>query len=152
LTIEQTRVNKLKLDWENYNPMKPNLLEQNNLEIDLDVWFLILTRTYFFRTGIVWENTAILAIRLLVNKTLQFWMPRNVGRYFEKKLTAKEFTGIFPANQVNVMILELSDESGKVLQRCLTLRQSTKKPRCSNIQLYLFYCSEDSGKTDYNFV
>jgi 5-methyltetrahydrofolate--homocysteine methyltransferase len=43
-------------------------------------------------------------------------------------LTAKEFTGIFPANQVNDDI-ELSDESGKVLEildSCVNNHKKTK--------------------------
>jgi hypothetical protein len=65
-----------------------NLIYWNKtIEVDLDVLVpYIDLDTVFLELGIVWEISAILTMMLLVNKTLQFWMPRNVRRYFEEKV------------------------------------------------------------------
>ncbi|TRX02397.1 methionine synthase [Flavobacterium gawalongense] len=154
LTIEQARVNKLKLDWENYNPMKPNFIGVKTIEVDLDVLVPYIDWTPFFRT---WElfgkYPAILTDEVVGEQAQSVFkdaqeMLEVILR--EKKLTAKGIYGIFPANQVNDDDIELRDESGKVLDKFLTLRQQSQKTKgAPNIALADFIAPKDSGKTDY---
>ncbi|MFE3868055.1 vitamin B12 dependent-methionine synthase activation domain-containing protein [Flavobacterium sp. LS2P90] len=154
LTIEQARVNKLKLDWENYNPIKPNFIGTKTIEVDLDVLVPYIDWTPFFRT---WElfgkYPAILTDNVVGEQATSVFadaqeMLEVILR--EKKLTAKGIYGIFPANQVNDDDIELSDENGKVLEKFLTLRQQSQKTKgAPNIALSDFIAPKDSGKTDY---
>jgi 5-methyltetrahydrofolate--homocysteine methyltransferase len=154
LTIEQARVNKLKLDWENYNPMKPNFIGTKTIEVDLDVLVPYIDWTPFFRT---WElfgkYPAILTDNVVGEQaTSVFADAKEMLNVIlkEKKLTAKGIYGIFLANQVNDDDIELSDESGKVLEKFLTLRQQSQKTKgAPNIALSDFIAPKDSGKTDY---
>jgi 5-methyltetrahydrofolate--homocysteine methyltransferase len=154
LTIEQARKNKLQLDWENFTPVKPNVIGEQVIEVDLDVLVPYIDWTPFFRT---WElfgkYPAILTDEVVGEQATSVFadaqeMLEVILR--EKKLTAKGIYGIFPANQVNDDDIELSDESGKVLEKFLTLRQQSQKTKgAPNIALSDFIAPKDSGKTDY---
>lgn len=154
LTIEQARVNKLQLDWEKFNPMKPNFIGTKTIEVDLDVLVPYIDWTPFFRT---WElhgkYPAILTDEVVGEQaTSVFADAKELLRVIlnEKKLTAKGIYGIFPANQVNDDDIELRDASGKVLDTFLTLRQQAQKTKgAPNIALADFIAPKDSGKTDY---
>ena len=68
----------------------------------------------------------------------------------ENWLEAKGIYGIFPANQVNDDDIEVYDESGKVLETFLTLRQQSQKTvGAPNIALADFIAPKESQKTDY---
>ncbi|MFV8346057.1 methionine synthase [Flavobacterium sp. ZB4P13] len=154
LTIEQARKNKLQLDWENFTPVKPNIIGEQTIEVDLDVLVPYIDWTPFFRT---WElfgkYPAILTDEVVGEQATSVFadaqeMLKVILR--EKKLTAKGIYGIFPANQVNDDDIELSDENGKVLEKFLTLRQQSQKTKgAPNIALSDFIAPKDSGKTDY---
>lgn len=154
LTIEQARKNKLQLDWENFTPVKPNFIGTKTIEVDLDVLVPYIDWTPFFRT---WElfgkYPAILTDTVVGEQATSVFadaqeMLEVILR--EKKLTAKGIYGIFPANQVNDDDIELRDESGKVLEKFLTLRQQSQKTKgAPNIALSDFIAPKDSGKTDY---
>ncbi|MFV8466995.1 methionine synthase [Flavobacterium sp. LB1P62] len=154
LTIEQARKNKLQLDWENFTPVKPNVIGEQTIEVDLDVLVPYIDWTPFFRT---WElfgkYPAILTDEVVGEQATSVFadaqeMLEVILR--EKKLTAKGIYGIFPANQVNDDDIELSDENGKPLQTFLTLRQQSQKTKgAPNIALSDFIAPKDSGKTDY---
>jgi 5-methyltetrahydrofolate--homocysteine methyltransferase len=154
LTIEQARVNKLKLDWENYNPMKPNFIGTKTIEVDLDVLVPYIDWTPFFRT---WElfgkYPAILTDEVVGEQATSVFADAQEMLSIilkEKKLTAKGIYGIFPANQINDDDIELRDENGKVLDKFLTLRQQAQKTQgAPNIALADFILPKDSGKTDY---
>jgi 5-methyltetrahydrofolate--homocysteine methyltransferase len=154
LTIEQARKNKLQLDWENFTPVKPNVLGEQVIEVELDVLVPYIDWTPFFRT---WElfgkYPAILTDEVVGEQaTAVFADAKGMLDVIlkEKKLTAKGIYGIFPANQVNDDDIELSDENGKPLQTFLTLRQQSQKTKgAPNIALSDFIAPKDSGKTDY---
>ena len=154
LTIEQARVNKLKLDWENYNPTKPNFIGTKTIEVALDVLVPYIDWTPFFRT---WElfgkYPAILTDEVVGEQATSVFADAQAMLSVilaEKKLTAKGIYGIFPANQINDDDIELRDESGKVLEKFLTLRQQAQKTKgAPNIALSDFIAPKDSGKTDY---
>ncbi|MFV7235416.1 methionine synthase [Flavobacterium sp. ZB4R12] len=154
LTIEQARKNKLQLDWENFTPVKPNVIGEQTIEVDLDVLVPYIDWTPFFRT---WElfgkYPAILTDEVVGEQATSVFadaqeMLEVILR--EKKLTAKGIYGIFPANQVDDDDIELRDENGKVLEKFLTLRQQSQKTKgAPNIALADFIAPKESGKTDY---
>ena len=154
LTIEQARVNKLKLDWENYNPTKPNFIGTKTIEVALDVLVPYIDWTPFFRT---WElfgkYPAILTDEVVGEQATSVFADAQAMLQVildEKKLTAKGIYGIFPANQINDDDIELRDESGKVLEKFLTLRQQAQKTKgAPNMAVSDFIAPKDSGKTDY---
>jgi 5-methyltetrahydrofolate--homocysteine methyltransferase len=154
LNIEQARKNKLQLDWENYNPIKPNFIGTKTIEVDLDVLVPYIDWTPFFRT---WElfgkYPAILTDEVVGEQATSVFADAQEMLEIilkEKKLTAKGIYGIFPANQVNDDDIELTDENGKLLQTFLTLRQQSQKTKgAPNIALSDFIAPKDSGKTDY---
>ena len=105
LTIEQARVNKLKLDWENFSPVKPNFIGSKTIEVDIEDLVPYIDWTPFFRT---WElfgkYPAILTDEVVGEQaTSVFADAQEMLKVIikEKKLTAKGIYGIFPANQVN---------------------------------------------------
>ena len=154
LTIEQARVNKLKLDWKNFTPVKPNFIGTKTIEVDLDVLVPYIDWTPFFRT---WElfgkYPAILTDEVVGEQATSVFADAQKMLDIilkQKKLTAKGIYGIFPANQVNDDDIELTDENGKPLQTFLTLRQQSQKTTgAPNIALADFIAPKDSGKTDY---
>ena len=154
LTIEQARKNKLQLDWGNFTPVKPRIIGEQVIEVDLNVLVPYIDWTPFFRT---WElfgkYPSILTDEVVGEQaTAVFEDAQEMLKIIlkEKKLTAKGIYGIFPANQVNEDDIELSDENGKPLQTFLTLRQQSQKTKgAPNIALSDFIAPKDSGKTDY---
>jgi len=154
LTIEQSRKNKLQLDWENFTPVKPNIIGEQVIEVDLDVLVPYIDWTPFFRT---WElfgkYPAILTDEVVGEQaTSVFADAQEMLKVIlaEKKLQAKGIYGIFPANQINDDDIELTDENGKPLQTFLTLRQQSQKTKgAPNIALADFIAPKESGKIDY---
>jgi methylmalonyl-CoA mutase cobalamin-binding domain/chain len=111
LSIEQARKNKLQLDWDNFTPVKPNVLGEQVIEVDLEVLVPYIDWTPFFRT---WElfgkYPAILTDEVVGEQaTSVFADAQEMLEVIlkEKKLTAKGIYGIFPANQVNDDDIEL---------------------------------------------
>jgi len=154
LSIEEARKNKLQLEWENYNPVKPNFIGTKAIEVDLDVLVPYIDWTPFFRT---WElfgkYPAILTDEVVGEQATSVFADSQAMLEVilkEKKLQAKGIYGIFPANQINDDDIELRDESGKVLEKFLTLRQQAQKTKgAPNIALADFIAPKESGKTDY---
>ena len=154
LTIEQARKNKLQLDWENFTPVKPNIIGEQIIEVDLDVLVPYIDWTPFFRT---WElfgkYPAILTDEVVGEQATSVFADAQAMLKVilaEKKLQAKGIYGIFPANQINDDDIELTDENGKPLQTFLTLRQQSQKTKgAPNIALADFIAPKESGKIDY---
>ncbi|CAA9199149.1 methionine synthase [Flavobacterium collinsii] len=154
LSIEDARKNKLQLDWENFNPVKPNIIGEQIVEVDLDVLVPYIDWTPFFRT---WElfgkYPAILTDEVVGKEATSVYADAQAMLKVileEKKLSAKGIYGIFPANQINDDDIELTDENGKPLQTFLTLRQQSQKTKgAPNIALADFIAPKESGKVDY---
>ena len=154
LTIEQARKNKLQLDWENFTPVKPNVIGEQVIEVELDVLVPYIDWTPFFRT---WElfgkYPAILTDEVVGEQATSVFADAQEMLAVilkEKKLTAKGIYGIFPANQINDDDIELTDENGKPLQTFLTLRQQSQKTKgAPNIALADFIAPKDNGVKDY---
>ena len=155
LTIEQARANKLKLDWDNFTPVKPNFIGTKTIEVDLDVLVPYIDWTPFFRT---WElfgkYPAILTDEVVGEQaTSVFADAQEMLKVIlkEKKLSAKGIYGIFPANQVNDDdILVQPTTNNQQPLAFLTLRQQSQKTAgAPNIALADFIAPKDCGKTDY---
>ena len=154
LTIEQARKNKLQLDWKHFEPVKPKVIGEQIIEVDLDVLVPYIDWTPFFRT---WElfgkYPAILTDEVVGEQATSVFADAQAMLEVilkEKKLQAKGIYGIFPANQINDDDIELTDENGKPLQTFLTLRQQSQKTKgAPNIALADFIAPKESGKVDY---
>jgi 5-methyltetrahydrofolate--homocysteine methyltransferase len=154
LSIEDARKNKLQLDWSNFTPVKPNIIGEQVIEVDLDVLVPYIDWTPFFRT---WElfgkYPAILTDEVVGEQATSVFADAQAMLKVileEKKLQAKGIYGIFPANQINDDDIELTDENGKPLQTFLTLRQQAQKTKgAPNIALADFIAPKDNGVTDY---
>ena len=155
LTIEQARKNKLQLDWTNFNPVKPNVIGKQVIEVGLDVLVPYIDWTPFFRT---WElfgkYPAILTDEVVGEQATSVFADAQamLGVILrEKKLTAKGIYGIFPANQINdddILIQPTTNNEQPIT--FLTLRQQSQKTKgAPNIALADFIAPNDSGKTDY---
>lgn len=154
LSIEDARKNKLQLDWENFNPVKPNIIGEQIVEVELDVLVPYIDWTPFFRTWELFGKYPAILTDEVVGKeaTSVFADAQAMLKVIlaEKKLSAKGIYGIFPANQINDDDIELTDESGKPLQTFLTLRQQSQKTKgAPNIALADFIAPKESGKVDY---
>ena len=154
LSIEDARKNKLQLDWANFTPVKPNVIGEQVIEVDLEVLVPYIDWTPFFRT---WElfgkYPAILTDEVVGEQATSVFADAQAMLEVilkEKKLQAKGIYGIFPANQVNDDDIELTDENGKPLQTFLTLRQQAQKTKgAPNIALADFIAPKDNGVVDY---
>lgn len=155
LTIEQARKNKLQLDWANFNPVKPNVIGKQVIEVGLDVLVPYIDWTPFFRT---WElfgkYPAILTDEVVGEQATSVFADAQAMLKVilgEKKLTAKGIYGIFPANQINdddILIQPTTNNEQPIT--FLTLRQQSQKTKgAPNIALADFIAPKDSGKTDY---
>lgn len=153
LTIDQARANKLKLNWDNYTPFKPNFIGSKTIEVDLDELVPYIDWTPFFRT---WELfgkfPAILTDEVVGEQaTSVFADAQEMLKVIlkEKKLSAKGIYGIFPANQVNDDDI-LVKPTNQPPTTFLTLRQQSQKTAgAPNMALADFIAPKDSGKTDY---
>jgi 5-methyltetrahydrofolate--homocysteine methyltransferase len=154
LSIEDARKNKLQLDWANFTPVKPNILGEQVIEVDLEVLLPYIDWTPFFRT---WElfgkYPAILTDEVVGEQATSVFADAQEMLAIilkEKKLQAKGIYGIFPANQVNDDDIQLYDENGNELEKFLTLRQQSQKTAgAPNIALSDFIAPKDNGVTDY---
>ena len=155
LTIEQARANKLKLDWDNFTPVKPNFIGSKIIEADLADLVPYIDWTPFFRT---WElfgkYPAILTDEVVGEQaTSVFADAQEMLKVIlkEKRLTAKGIYGIFPANQVNDDDILVSPSTiNHQPITFLTLRQQSQKTAgAPNIALADFIAPKDIGKTDY---
>ncbi|HNP32138.1 MAG TPA: methionine synthase [Flavobacterium sp.] len=150
LSIEEARKNKLKLDWDEYTPVKPNFIGTKTIEVELDTLVDYIDWTPFFSS---WElygkYPAILTDEVVGEQasTLFADAQKMLQQIIsEKWLTAKGVLGIFPANTINDDDIEILGTSHKFL----TLRQQSQKTAgAPNIALADFIAPKDSGKQDY---
>lgn len=158
LTIEQARLNKLKLDWENFTPKKPNFIGSRTIDVDIETLIPYIDWTPFFRT---WElfgkYPAILTDEVVgeqakaVFNDAQEMLDQIVK---ENKFTAKGIYGIFPANTINdddiEVVTEFTTDNRQLTTKFLTLRQQSQKTKGAfNMALADFVAPKDSGKQDY---
>lgn len=156
LSIEDARKNKLKIDWDNFNPAKPNQPGVHVLkDIDPDQLTPYLDWTPFFQS---WELggkfPAILDDPKVGQEATKLYadalkmLDKIVA---ERWLTLNAVIGIWPANANEDDIEIYSDENREeVISVHHTLRQQVKKaPGVPNIALSDFIAPKESGKKDY---
>ena len=152
LTIEQARVNKLKLDWSTYIPTKPNFIGTKTVDVAIADLVDYVDWTPFFNS---WElygkYPAILTDEVVGEQATSLFADAQKmleQLINENWLTAKGILGIFPANQINDDDIELVTSTG--VEKFLTLRQqSSKTAGAPNIALADFIVPKDSGIQDY---
>ncbi|WP_395065962.1 methionine synthase [Flavobacterium sp.] len=157
-SIEEARKNKLKLDWDNFTPVKPNFIGTKTVEAELSELVDFIDWTPFFNS---WElygkYPAILTDEIVGEQATNLFadaqeMLQQIVS--EKWLTAKGILGIFPANTINDDDIEVSVTLSAVevpqTAKFLTLRQQSQKTAgAPNIALADFIAPKDSGKQDY---
>lgn len=153
LSIEDARKNKLKLDWDNYQPVKPNFIGSKIVAVELSELVDFIDWTPFFNS---WElygkYPAILSDEVVGEQaTTLFADAQKMLQQIvtEKWLTAKGILGIFPANTINDDDIELITDNRQPIT-FLTLRQQSQKTAgAPNIALADFIAPKDVGKQDY---
>lgn len=156
LSIEHSRKNKLKLDWDNFRPVKPNFIGTKTVEVELSELVDFIDWTPFFNS---WElfgkYPAILTDEVVGEQATNLFADAQemlTQIVSEKWLTAKGILGIFPANTVNDDDIEVQQTINHKPQATnfLTLRQQSQKTvGVPNIALADFVAPKDSGKQDY---
>ena len=165
LTIEEARKNKLKLDWHNYKPIKPNFIGIKTIEVNLNDLVSFIDWTPFFQS---WElfgkYPAILTDEVVGEQaTAVFADAQKMLKQLisEKWLSAKGVYGIFPGNTINDddIILEIPNAKFQIPNKeelptsdfqLLTLRQQSQKTAgAPNIALSDFIAPKESGIQDY---
>ena len=158
-TIESARKNKLKLDWDNFNPVKPNFIGVKKIEVQLSELVDFIDWTPFFNSWQLFgKYPAILTDEIVGEQATNLFLDaKNMLQKIvsEKWLEAKGILGIFHANTINdddieVCQTELVEVRNSQLATFLTLRQQTQKTAgAPNIALADFVAPKDSGKQDY---
>ncbi|MFN7045722.1 MAG: methionine synthase [Flavobacterium sp.] len=152
LSIEEARKNKFKIDWDNYEPVKPNFIGTKTIEVNLSELVDFIDWTPFFQSWELYGKfPAILTDEIVgeqasdLYKDAQKMLSQIVS---EKWFTAKGILGIFPANTINHDDIELVTSSG--VEKLLTLRQQSQKTvGAPNIALADFIAPKEIGKQDY---
>jgi len=156
LSIEDARKNKLNLDWDNFQPVKPNFIGTKTVAVELTELVDFIDWTPFFSS---WElygkYPAILTDEVVGEQATSLFadaqkMLQQIVS--EKWLTAKGILGIFPANTINDDDIEVQQTISNKLQTTnfLTLRQQSQKTAgAPNIALADFIAPKDAGKQDY---
>ena len=153
LTIEQARVNKLKLDWNTYTPTKPNFIGTKTVDVAIADLVDYIDWTPFFNS---WElygkYPAILTDEVVGEQATSLFSDAQQMLHQliqENWLTAKGILGIFPANSINDDDIQLTTDNGQPIT-FLTLRQQSQKTAgAPNIALADFIAPKDSGVQDY---
>jgi 5-methyltetrahydrofolate--homocysteine methyltransferase len=160
LTINTARENKLKLEWQSYNPPKPSFIGVRVFDnYDLSELRPYIDWTPFFST---WELHGkypnILEDKIVGDEARKVFNDANVlldKIIAEKWITAKGVIGFFEANSIGDDIElkdtnnseTLTDKRKSVLHH---LRQQNKKGEgLPNYCLSDFIAPKDSGKQDY---
>ncbi|GAA4043715.1 methionine synthase [Flavobacterium chungnamense] len=153
LSIEEARKNKFQLNWDNFNPSKPNFIGTKTIEVELSELVDFIDWTPFFQS---WELhgkfPAILTDEVVGEQATNLFddakkMLQQIVT--EKWLTAKGIMGIFPANTINDDDIELTTDNRQPIT-FLTLRQQSQKTAgAPNIALADFIAPKDLGKQDY---
>ncbi|MFM2228810.1 MAG: Methionine synthase [Bacteroidota bacterium] len=155
LSIEDARKNKLKLDWDNFQPVKPNFIGTKTVAVELSDLVDFIDWTPFFSS---WElygkYPAILKDEVVGEQATSLFADaqKMLNQIVsEKWLTAKGILGIFLANTINdddILVQPTTDNQQPTT--FLTLRQQSQKTASApNIALADFIAPKDSGKQDY---
>ena len=153
LTLEEARKNKLKIDWNAYQPVQPNCIGTKTIEVELSELVDYIDWTPFFQS---WElygkYPAILADEVVGEQATHLFNDAQnmLAKIIDEKwFTAKGIVGIFPANTIYDDDIELKTNNQESTT-FLTLRQQSQKTAgAPNIALADFIAPKDTKKQDY---
>lgn len=152
LAIEEARKNKFKINWDNYEPIKPNFIGTKTIEVELSELVNFIDWTPFFQSWELYGKfPAILTDEIVGEQATNLFedaqkiLSQIVS---EKWFTAKGILGIFPANTINHDDIEVVTSNG--VEKFLSLRQQSQKTvGATNIALADFIVPKEIGKQDY---
>ncbi len=152
LSIEEARKNKFKIDWNTFEPVKPNFIGTKTIEVELSELVNFIDWTPFFQS---WElygkYPAILTDEIVGEQATNLFEDAQkmlAQIVSEKWFTAKGILGIFPANTINDDDIEVNLPASSF--QLLTLRQQSQKTvGAPNIALADFITPKEIGKQDY---
>ncbi|HLT33183.1 MAG TPA: methionine synthase [Aquaticitalea sp.] len=153
VTIEEARQNKLQIDWNTSEIIKPNQLGIQVMDnFDIKKLEKYIDWSPFFRS---WDLHGrypnILEDEIVGDQAKELFSDAKflLKRIFDEKLLqAKAVFGLFPANTINDDDIEVQMTHHHF--KFLTLRQQTKKREgVPNISLSDFIAPKSSGKQDY---
>jgi len=152
LSIEEARKNKFKIDWNSFEPVKPNFIGTKRIEVELSELVDFIDWTPFFQSWELYGKfPAILTDEIVGEQATHLFedaqkMLSQIVK--EKWFTAKGILGIFPANTINDDDVEVVTSSE--VEKFLTLRQQSQKTAgAPNIALADFIAPKEIGKQDY---
>lgn len=154
LTISQARANKFALDWDAYQPVKPNFLGVQEIEVTVETLLPFVDWTPFFQS---WElhgrYPAILTDEIVGEQAQSLFDDANQmlkGWVKNYSLKPKGVYGLFAANQVDDDDIEIYNPEGQLLETVRTLRQQSEKTAgAPNLALADFVIPKELGKKDY---
>ena len=155
LSLQEARENKLKLNWENYNPFLPKKLGITQFDdFPLEELDAYIDWTPFFQTWelhgrfpniLTDEVVGVEASKLF--EDAQAMLKKIIS---EKWLTAKAVVGLFPANAHEDDIVVYDPSGEQIIHVVRTLRQQTEKASGQpNIALADYIAPKSSNKKDY---
>jgi 5-methyltetrahydrofolate--homocysteine methyltransferase len=157
LSINEARKNKFKIDWNNYEPVKPNFIGTKTIEVELSELVDFIDWTPFFQSWELYGKfPAILTDEIVGEQATHLFedAQKMLSQIVsEKWFIAKGILGIFPANTINDddIIISSTDVACNVSSSMfLTLRQQSQKTvGAPNIALADFIAPKEIGKQDY---
>ena len=157
ISLDSARANKFNINWRTTKIVKPNKLGIEVLAIeDLSILKDYIDWTQFFRSwNIYGKYPDIFNQEVNGKEAKELFMDANLileKIIKENLLEAKGVFGLFPANSVNYDDIEVykNDYSNNVLEKLITLRQQSKKPKgAPNIALSDFIAPKELNIKDY---
>ena len=157
ISLDSARANKFNINWRTTKIVKPNKLGIEVLAIeDLSILKDYIDWTQFFRSwNIYGKYPDIFNQEVNGKEAKELFMDANLileKIIKENLLEAKGVFGLFPANAVNYDDIEVykNDYSNSVLEKLITLRQQSKKPKgAPNIALSDFIAPKELNIKDY---
>ena len=155
LNLTHARVNKLQLDWSNYQPVQPNFVGVQEVKVSLSELVPFIDWTPFFHSWQLFgKYPTILKDNVVGEQAQQLFDDAQKMLALivnENWFTAKGLVGIFPANTVNDDDIEvLPHTDNQQPTTFLTLRQQSKKTAgAPNIALADFIAPKVTGVQDY---
>jgi len=152
LSIEEARKNKFKVNWNTFEPAKPNFIGTKTIEVELSELVDFIDWTPFFQSWELYGKfPAILTDEIVGEQATNLFedAQKMLSQIVsEKWFTAKGILGIFPANTINDDDVEVVTSSE--VEKFLTLRQQSQKTvGAPNIALADFIAPKEIGKQDY---
>ena len=157
ISLDSARANKFNINWRTTKIVKPNKLGIEVLAIeDLSILKDYIDWTQFFRSwNIYGKYPDIFNQEVNGKEAKELFSDANLileKIIKENLLEAKGVFGLFPANSVNYDDIEVykNDYSNHVLEKLITLRQQSKKPKgAPNIALSDFIAPKELNIKDY---